>query len=73
MGWGWVSTIHPEDVDRVVANWQAALATGAPVEYQLRCRGADGIYHWFLYRGVPFCDEGGKLLSGTGPSRTSTY
>jgi PAS domain S-box-containing protein len=62
IGWGWVSTIHPEDVDRVVANWRAALAAGLPVEYQLRCRGADGIYHWFLYRGVPFCDEGGKVV-----------
>jgi PAS domain S-box-containing protein len=62
VGWGWVSTMHPDDVDRVVANWRAALATGAPVEYQLRCRGADGIYHWFLYRGVPFCDEGGKVV-----------
>jgi PAS domain S-box-containing protein len=66
MGWGWVSTIHPEDVDRVVANWQAALAASAPVEYQLRCRGADGIYHWFLYRGVPFCDEGGKVVKWYG-------
>src|SRR6201996_6264463 len=62
IGWGWVSTMHPDDADRVVANWRAALATGAPVEYQLRCRGADEIYHWFLYRGVPFCDEGGKVV-----------
>jgi PAS domain S-box-containing protein len=66
MGWGWVSTIHPEDVDRVMANWQAALALSAPVEYQLRCRGADGIYHWFLYRGVPFCDEGRKVVKWYG-------
>src|SRR3984885_12134310 len=66
MGWGGGSTIHPEDVDRVVANWQAALAASAPVEYQLRCRGADGIYHWFLYRGVPFCDDGGKVVKWYG-------
>ena len=66
MGWGWVSTMHPDDVDRVVANWQAALATGSPVEYQLRCRGADAIYHWFLYRGVPFCDEGGEIVKWYG-------
>src|ERR1700722_8601645 len=66
IGWGWVSTMHPDDVDRVVANWQAALAAGTPVEYQLRCRGADEIYHWFLYRGVPFCDEGGKVIKWYG-------
>ncbi len=62
VGWGWVNTMHPDDVDRVVTNWRTALATGAPVEYQLRCRGADEIYHWFLYRGVPFCDEEGKVV-----------
>jgi hypothetical protein len=66
MGWGWVSTMHPDDVDRVMANWQAALAAAAPVEYQLRCRGADGIYHWFLYRGVPFCDDEGKVIKWYG-------
>ena len=66
IGWGWVSTMHPDDVDRVVANWRAALATGTPVEYQLRCRGADEIYHWFLYRGVPFRDDGGKVVKWYG-------
>jgi PAS domain S-box-containing protein len=66
IGWGWVSTMHPDDVDRVVANWRAALAAGTPVEYQLRCRGAEGIYHWFLYRGVPFCDDGGKVIKWYG-------
>jgi PAS domain-containing protein len=42
LGWGWASTIHPEDVDRVVANWRAGLAAGEPVEQELRCRRADG-------------------------------
>jgi PAS domain S-box-containing protein len=66
VGWGWVSTIHPEDVDRVVANWRAALATGAPVEHELRCRRADGTYHWFLYRGLPLRDDGGNIVKWYG-------
>jgi PAS domain S-box-containing protein len=65
-GWGWVSTIHPEDVDRVVANWQAALAAGAPLEHELRCRRADGTYHWFLYRGRPLRDDGGNVVKWYG-------
>jgi PAS domain-containing protein len=28
MGWGWAGVIHPDDVDRVLANWQAGLASG---------------------------------------------
>src|SRR5258705_5408764 len=32
MGWGWAGVIHPDDVDRVLANWQAGLISGEPVE-----------------------------------------
>ncbi len=53
MGWGWAGVIHPDDVDRVVANWQAGLASGDPVEQELRCRRADGVYRWFLNRSLP--------------------
>jgi hypothetical protein len=62
MGWGWWGTIHPEDFDRVMANWRAALAAGAPVEHELRCRRADGTYHWFLYRSLPLCSDGGSVV-----------
>jgi hypothetical protein len=66
MGSGWGSTIHPDDVDRVVANWRAALAAAAPVEHELRCRSADGTYHWFLYRGLPLRDDGGNIVKWYG-------
>ena len=62
MGWGWGGAIHPDDLDRVVANWRAALAAGAPVEHELRCRRADGSYHWFLYRSLPLRDDGGNVV-----------
>jgi len=66
MGWGWAGVIHPEDFDRVVANWRAALASGAPVGDELRCRRADGTYHWFLYRGLPLRDDGGDVVKWYG-------
>ena len=66
MGWGWESVIHPDDIGRVVANWRAGLASGAPIEHELRCRRADGTYHWFLYRGLPFRDDGGNLVKWYG-------
>jgi len=66
MGWGWAGVIHPEDFDRVVANWRAALAAGAPVGHELRCRRADGTYHWFLYRGLPLRDDGGDVVKWYG-------
>jgi PAS domain S-box-containing protein len=66
MGWGWGSTIHPEDFDRVLASWRAALAVGAPVEQELRCRRGDGTYHWFLYRSLPLRDDGGNVVKWYG-------
>jgi PAS domain S-box-containing protein len=57
LGWGWMSVIHPEDLDRGVANWRAALATGTSVEQELRYRRADGTYHWFLNSNFPLHDE----------------
>jgi PAS domain S-box-containing protein len=66
MGWGWGSAIHPEDFDRVLANWRAAVAAGTPVEHELRCRRADGTYHWFLYRGVPLRADGGNVVKWYG-------
>jgi PAS domain S-box-containing protein len=66
LGWGWASTIHPEDVDRVVANWRAGLAAGEPVEQELRCRRADGTYLWFLNRDFPLRDDGGNIIKWYG-------
>jgi PAS domain S-box-containing protein len=66
LGWGWASTIHPEDVDRVVANWRAGLAAGAPVEQELRCRRADGTYLWFLNRDFPLRDDKGNIVKWYG-------
>src|SRR6266478_2986433 len=57
LGWGWTTTIHPEDLDRVLNNWQAASAAGEPVEIELRHRRPDGKYRWFLARAVPLRDE----------------
>jgi PAS domain S-box-containing protein len=66
MGWGWASVVHPDDVDRVLANWQAGLTSGKPVEQEFRCRRADGIYHWFLNRSIPLRDDEGKILKWYG-------
>jgi PAS domain S-box-containing protein len=66
MGWGWAGVIHPDDVDRVLANWQVGLASGEPVEQELRCRRADGVYHWFLNRSLPLRDDEGKIVKWYG-------
>src|SRR6266850_449937 len=62
LGWGWKKTIHPEDLDRVLNNWQAARAAGGPLEIEARFRRADGKYRWFLDRTVPLRDDKGNIV-----------
>jgi PAS domain S-box-containing protein len=66
MGWGWAGVVHPDDIGRVLANWQAGLASGEPVEQELRCRRADGVYHWFLNRSLPLRDDEGQIVKWYG-------
>jgi PAS domain S-box-containing protein len=66
MGWGWTRAIHPEDLDRELANWRAALASAEPVELEGRFRNADGIYRWFLIHNIPLRDEDGNVIKWYG-------
>ena len=54
---------HPEDLERVRDQRQAALADGLPFELELRALSKDGQYRWFLTCYKPFHDEQGRLVS----------
>jgi formate hydrogenlyase transcriptional activator len=53
---------HPEDLERLRDERQAALARGLPFEIEQRARRKDGHYRWFLIRYNPFRDEHGRLV-----------
>ena len=53
LGDGWSVTIHPQDLPRVVATWQHALATQTPCVLDLRQRDREGAYRWQLVRAQP--------------------
>jgi hypothetical protein len=38
LGTGWHAVIHPEDLKRVLGEWEAALAGGKPMYYEARYR-----------------------------------
>lgn len=61
LGDGWISVIHPEDRERVVESWQAAVKEGSDYEVELRLRARDDNYCWFLARSRPARDESGKV------------
>jgi PAS domain S-box-containing protein len=66
LGDGWVSVIHPDDLPHVIERWQAAVAAGAPYEFDFRMRARDGSFRWFLCRGVPIRDAEGRIIEWGG-------
>jgi PAS domain S-box-containing protein len=60
------NSLHPDDVDAHIRKWQVSLATGAPFENEVRHRGTDRQYRWFLVRCVPLRDEHGNILKWFG-------
>ncbi len=61
LGDEWVNAIHPEDKERVVDSWQTAVKEGQDHEVEMRVRGKDDSYCWFLARGRPGRDASGKV------------
>jgi PAS domain S-box-containing protein len=54
--------VHPDDLPALKSEWEQCTAEQRPAEVQVRLRRhSDGVYRWFLMRGVPQCDESGKL------------
>jgi formate hydrogenlyase transcriptional activator len=54
------SSLHPDDVERDRAAAERATSTRSPYELEIRLRGGDGFYRWFLARYNPLCDEQGQ-------------
>jgi hypothetical protein len=67
---GWVGGVGAQYTPKTLIEcWPIGgpqVAAGTPVEHELRCRRADGTYHWFLYRGLPFRDDGGNVVKWYG-------
>jgi PAS domain S-box-containing protein len=63
VGSGWQTAVHPDDVSGVVHKWDVSLASGEPLEHEMRVRRvADGAYRWFLIRALALRDKHGKIL-----------
>jgi PAS domain S-box-containing protein len=65
-GDGWASAIHPDDRERVIKGWQAAVAGGTASEAEFRFLRPDGAVTWLQGRAVPLRDKAGELLGYIG-------
>jgi formate hydrogenlyase transcriptional activator len=53
---------HPEDLERLQAEREAALLRGLPFEIEQRALRKDGRYRWFLIQYNPLRDEHGETI-----------
>jgi PAS domain S-box-containing protein len=63
LGDGWAEGVHPDDLDRCVAQYLDSFQRREPFEMEYRLRRHDGVYRWIFDRGVPFVDDAG-MFSG---------
>jgi formate hydrogenlyase transcriptional activator len=53
--------VHPDDRERATRDFEANRSSGSAYESELRVRGADGNYRWFLARHNPLHDDKGQV------------
>lgn len=60
-GTGWSHALHPDDRDRVVTEWTAAVQTAGVFRSEYRFRRAEGESSWVLGQAVPIVDARGAV------------
>jgi PAS domain S-box-containing protein/putative nucleotidyltransferase with HDIG domain len=65
-GHGWNIPFHPDDRQRAWDAWLNATKNNGVYSVECRLRRADGVYHWWLIRGVPFIDKTGEIIKWFG-------
>ncbi len=59
----WDKILHPDDFQRTLEVYSAALRSGTLYEHEFRLkRASDGAYRWFLGRALPIKDASGNVL-----------
>ncbi len=66
LGYGWAEHLHPDDRERVQAEWARTAERGDVFDIQFRIRRADGVYRWFKTRAVPLRDLDGAIAKWFG-------
>lgn len=61
----WGDYVHPNDLAMASENWEDAMKTRQPVEFELRLRNQAGEYQWFLTRATPIAHSATGQWIGT--------
>ena len=66
LGYRWLEQLHPDDRERVIAEWAAVAAHGDSFDIEFRIRRADGMFRWFKTRAIPLRDNDGQVVKWFG-------
>ncbi|KQQ18592.1 Diguanylate cyclase [Methylorubrum extorquens] len=66
IGYGWLSTVHPDDRQRVASTWHDIFASQAAGSFEFRALCRDGAYRWTLTRAVPLKDASSQVQEWVG-------
>jgi PAS domain S-box-containing protein len=65
-GEGWITPFHPDDRQRAWDAWQRATRHRDTYSLECRLRRADGVYRWWLVRGVPLFGDNDEIIKWFG-------
>jgi PAS domain S-box-containing protein len=71
-GFGWLDAIHPQDRERVAAQWRQSVATKGVYATEYRMRKRDGSYEHFFAQGVPLLEKDGSVRGWVGANANIT-
>ncbi len=66
LGNGSIKAFHPDDAQRAREAWQKATTTISEYSIECRLRRTDGVYRWWLIRGIPLKNPDGSVLKWFG-------
>ena len=66
LGTGWTESIHPDDYERALKEYESSLEAKGRFECEYRMRRHNGEYRWILDTGVPRFDNTGEFLGYIG-------
>ena len=69
---GWSIILHPEDSAKAMKSWTKSVSSGKKYDMEVRLRGADGVYRWFLIKARPLRNEQGEIIRWYGTNTSIT-
>jgi PAS domain S-box-containing protein len=65
-GYGWANAVHPDDAQKTIDTWNAAVEAKAMFVFEHRVRRRDGVYRLFNVRALPVLEEQGSIREWVG-------